>query len=280
MAWKKFEKACFKYLSDKHSGEFSFKSHGQSDSTKADVEVISFGKSKFFIEIKEDISQCCQFVVFPNDETKKFEVSAGVKSPDTQNRRAIVKFMDERYKKFSKVGSSGISLDIDKDILYGWVNDFYTAKKVKFFITKGDEYIIFPISKFSYYFDISAVYRKKRSGSNEPNKDNNYEEIEAGIKENSISGDVEFAFVGNKNRCFFHTNSNIEKQRIVCSNYTYQFKTNGHSKKIKAKNDYVYEVRRLSNTNNPNVICQLSLKKKRQEPTDLLMFEKDLANKE
>lgn len=280
MAWENFEKDCFRYLSDKYSGDFSFESHGEHDSTKADIEVVSSEESKFFIEIKEDSSQCCQFVVFPNDETKKFEISTGVKSPDTQNRRDIVQFMNERYKRFSKVGSKGIPIDIDKDVLYGWVDDFYTSKKVKFFITKGEKYIIFPISSFSYYFDICAFYRKKRSGSSEPNKDNNYEEIEAGIKENSISGDVEFAFVGNKNRCFFHSNSNIEKQRIVCPNYTYQFKTNGHSKKIKAKNDYVYEVRRLSNTNNPNVICQLSLKKKRQEPTDLLMFEKDLANKE
>lgn len=280
MAWEKFEKDCFKYLSDKYSGEFSFEAHGEHDSTKADIEVVSLEESKFFIEIKEDSSQCCQFVVFPNAETKKFEVSTDVKSPDTQNRQAIVQFMDERYKKFSKVGSSGISLDIDKNILYGWVNDFYTAKKVKFFITKGDEYILFPISNFSCYFDISAVYRKKKSGSSEPNKNNNLKEIEAWLKANSTSGIIEFAFVGNKNRCFFHTDANIEKKRIICSNYTYQFKSNKHSKKIKAKDDHVYEIRRLSNTNNPNVICPLSLKKKHQETTDLLMFEKDLANKE
>lgn len=278
--WKKFEKDCFKYLSDNYSGDFSFKAYGESDSTKADVEVIFCKESAFFIEIKEDSSQCCQFVLFPNKESKKFDVSTGVKSPDTQNRQAIVAFMDERYEKFSKVGTTGIPIKIDTGILYGWVNDFYTYKKIKFFITKSDNYIIFPMSKFSDYFDICAVYRRKRSGSSVTNEKNNLAELEAGIVDNSLAGTVEFSSVGGETRCFFHTNSNIHEKRIVCPNYTYLFKDNVHSKKVSLKKERVYEVRRLSNTSNPNVICQLSLKNRNQNPDDLLIFEKELKIKE
>ena len=46
------------------------------------------------------------------------------------------------------------------------------------------------------------------------------------------------------------------------------------------KKERVYEVRRLSNTNNPNVICQLALKNRHQNPDDLLLFEKELKVKE
>lgn len=278
--WKKFENDSFKYLTDNYSGDFSFKAQGKSDSTKADVEVILCEESAFFIEIKEDSSQCCQFVLFPNEETEKFDISTGVKSPDTNNRQDIIAFMDERYEKFSKVGTTGIPIEIDTDILYGWVNDFYTYKKVKFFITKSNNYIIFPISKFSNYFDICAFYRKKRSGSSETNKKNNLAELETGIADNSLTGIVEFSFVGGKNRCFFHTDLNIHEKRIVCPNYTYLFKDNEYSKKVSLKKERVYEVRRLSNTNNPNVICQLALKNRHQNPDDLLLFEKELKVKE
>lgn len=278
--WKEFEKDCFKYLSEKYTGDFSLEPHGESDSTKADVEIVFADDSNFFIEIKESSSQCCQFVLFPNKELKNFEVSTDVKSPNTHNRQAIVEHMNGNYKKYSKVGRNGIPIDVEKDILYGWVADFYTAKKVKFFMTKGDEYIIFPIGKFAHYFDICAFYRKKPSGSGEPSKKNNLTEIDEGIKEYSLSGMIEFVSIEGKTRCFFHTDSNIHKKRIVCANHTYQFKSNKHSKKVPLKKEHVYEVRRLSNTANPNVICQLSLKNSSQISDDLLAFEEALKNRE
>lgn len=279
--WKKLEKDCYKYLLTKYTGGFSFTAYGESDSTKADIKVTFENESNFFIEIKGNDSQCCQFVLFPNEETEKFDVSEGVKSPDTENRKAIISYMDERYDQYCKVGTTGIPIDISTDILYGWVSDFYTAKNVKFFITKGREYIIFPLSKFSEHFDICASYRKKKSGSNEPNKNKNSAELEVGINENSLEGIFEFAFIGDKNRCFFHTDSNnLHKKRMVCPYYTYLFKDNEYSKQVTLQKGHVYEVRRLSNTANPNAICQLTLKTRNQNSDDLLAFENELKIEE
>lgn len=78
--------------------------------------------------------------------------------------------MNNDYKKFCKVNKIGISVDIDTNVLFGWVNDFYSFKNVKFFMSEGNEILIFPIEKFSNYFDIRAIYRRKKSGSSEPNK--------------------------------------------------------------------------------------------------------------
>lgn len=60
---------------------------------------------------------------------------------------------------------------------------------------------------------------------------------------------------------------------MMCEEHTYQFKDNNYSKTLSKSMKYVFEVRRLSNTNNPNVICQLSLKKTVQDKKDLQAFE-------
>ena len=94
-----------------------------------------------------------------------------------------------------------------------------------------------------------------------------------------IQGTLEYKFVSGKTRCFFHSDEPLHKRRMMCDEYTYQFKDNKYSKTLSKTKNYVFEVRRLSNTSNPNVICQLSLKKTEQDKKDLETFE-DLMNKE
>lgn len=278
--WKKFEKGCFEYLCKEYGKNIVINAYGESDSTKADVEFVVTSNNTFFVEVKENKSQCCQFVVFPNETSKKFDVSAGVKSPDTNNKRAIIEYMNDNYETFCKVNTTGIPINIDSDILYGWVNDFYKPKNVQFFMTKGNGYIIAPIENFSELFNISAVYRIKKSGSNNPSQRNNLNEIEEGFKREKLFGQLEFIKVGKKYKCFFHSKLNNNEKRIVCNEYTYLLVENEHSAKISKKEKYVYEVRRLSNTANPNVICELSLKYKNQKPNDLAAFKKAINMEE
>ena len=54
-------------------------------------------------------------------------------------------------------------------------------------------------------------------------------------------------------------------------------KDNSYSKKIAQKKENVFEIRRLSNTINPNVICQLTLKKTSQDMEDLMSFENTIT---
>lgn len=128
-------------------------------------------------------------------------------------------------------------------------------------------------SSFSGYFTIEAFYRRKTSSSAEPNESNNNSEILQGLNEEGISGIIEYKPVGGKTRCFLHSDTNIHKRKMMCEEHTYQFKDNNYSKTLSKSKKYVFEVRRLSNTSNPNVICQLSLKKTVQDQKDLQAFE-------
>lgn len=278
-SWEELENRCYEYLKKLYPKTPSIEAYGKSDSTKADIKVEVSASDEFYIEVKAASSQCCQFVIFPNSNTKQFDFSSSNKVPCFDNCKNIISYMNGFYKKYHRVGKKGIPIDVDKSTLYGLVQDFYYLKKVKFFMTEKNDFIIFPSDSFSRYFDINCFYRKKTSGSSEPNEENNNTEIIEGLKNNDIPGTIEYHPVGEKIRCFLHTIQDINKSRMVCTNYTYQFKQNKYSQIIAKKSSNVYEVRRLSNTSNPNVICQLSLKQDFQDKHDLENFKKIMRKK-
>ncbi|MBR3844492.1 MAG: hypothetical protein IKM39_03180 [Clostridia bacterium] len=275
--WEELENKCYKYLQQIYGGKNSIEPFGKSDSTKADIKIVTESKQEFFVEVKAGNSQCCQFVLFPNEDTKQFDFSKRNKVPLSDNCKKIIAYMNGRYKTYQKVGKNGIPVNVDSSVLYGLVHDFYSSKNVKFFMTEGTDIIIFPSKSFSKYFDIEAFYRRKTSGSSEPNETTNATEIAQGLLEEGIVGTIEYKCVGQKTRCFLHTNLNLHKQKMICTDYTYQFKDNQYSKKVHKQNKNVFEVRRLSNTSNPNVICQLSLKNTLQNKDDYHIF-KEIMN--
>ena len=61
-------------------------------------------------------------------------------------------------------------MENDSDIFANWIIQIYKDKGVKFFITNN--YTILPVERFQDYFDISAKYRTKRSGSRNVGKKN------------------------------------------------------------------------------------------------------------
>lgn len=239
--WEYLENKCYEYLKKLYGNNASIEPFGKSDSTKADIKV-STGSIDFFVEVKAGDSQCCQFVLFPNENTEKFDFSKRNKVPLSDNCQKIIAHMNGLYKKYHKVGKKGIPVTVDASILYGLVNDFYSIKNVKFFMTEGTDIIIFPLEKFSEYFYIEAFYRRKTSGSSVPNEVNNNAEIIQGLSDEGICGTVEYKNVGGKIRCFLHTDERLHKKRMVCEEYTYQFKDNKFSKTLVKNKSNVFEV--------------------------------------
>ncbi len=274
--WEEFENECYEQLKSLYSEICKLEAYGQSDSTKADIKIITNNNNEFFIEVKDRNSQCCQFVLFPNEEKRCFDFSDKNKVSLTENCKSIIEYMNNHFDYYKKVSTKDLPINVDKEILYGLVHDFYTIKNVKYFMTKGSEYIVFPINKFSEYFDIEAVYRKKKSGSSEPNEKNNNKEIIKLLNNEKIDYDLEYVKVDKKTRCFIHMDNNFDKIRLIGDYYTYQFKNNKYSQRLPKERNYIFELRRLSNTSNPNVICQLTLKKDIQEQEHLKTFEKTI----
>lgn len=278
-SWEELENKCYKYLKQKYGQNTIIEPYGKSDSTKADIKIITAANIEFFIEVKAKNSQCCQFVLFPNNDTKSFEFSKRNKVPLSDHCQSIISHMNERYEKYCCVGKKGIPVNVSSSTLYGLVNDFYSQKNVRFFMTEGTDLLIFPSTSFANYFNIEAFYRKKTSGSTEPKEASDTFEIVQGLNENDILGIIEYKSVNEKIRCFLHTDINIKNRKIICKKHTYQFADNNNSKTLSKSKYYVFEVRRLSNTCNPNIICQLSLKKTIQDTNDLQEFENSI-NKE
>ena len=107
----------------------------------------------------------------------------------TEACKTIIEYMEKNYSRYYKPTQSGIAIDVTADTLYNLVDEYYSSKLVKFFMTKdyNGNYIIFPAAKFKNYFDITSCYRKKKSGSSEPSEIH-IPEIEQALIEYSING--------------------------------------------------------------------------------------------
>ena len=169
----------------------------------------------------------------------------------------------EMEQNFDDCNISAKDLPISQKVIYDWVKNYYlNVKKSSYCITRSNlGFIIFPIENIDKYFEFSAKYRVKKSGSSNPTQ-NNKNEIEQILREINISASIDMT----NSECSARFTYNKDKF-ILCGNkYKYQFTQDGS----------VYKIRRLSNTSNANFIVSIKLKEEKQNSADLIQFESDL----
>ena len=261
---EKFERDAIGYLNEKYSDNNRIKFIGgdTSDSTKSDIEVVIDGDTRFFIEAKDAAAQAGQFVLLPDTDAKAFIFSEKNKSEPDEFTRQMTAYMNKNFDKYNNAGTKGESLDIDNSIFAKWIKRHYEEKRVLFFITKKNNYAIFPIGKFEEYFTVSASYRIKKSGSTSPSKKN----IEA-VKDKILSIYHSAVFSQEGKKAFASIDEDVSQEIFVVGKYRY---------KLSEKQNGKYEIRQLSNTCNKNVIFSLKVKKE-QDAEDLLAFKKALG---
>lgn len=270
--WQKCEAECLKYLQTKYSKEgFSFEAEGGSNSTKSDILFKKFGAVAFYIESKMAQAQCGQFVAFPNNDSRTFEYSRQNAYSASIYSEQILEKMAEDYDRYKNPGTDGIDLLMDDSLFYSWIGEFYKEKNVKYFIIEKDvgnnnmnssNFIIFPIEHFQHYFNVSAKYRRKKSGSSNPTE-NDYSEITKVTKSEGFT--ITDFYSNDGKHLLVKMNAAPGTYKIIGENHTFQFKnTSG--------NEFV--VTRLSNTNNPNVIFSIGLIQEQQQ-RDLDKFERE-----
>lgn len=260
--WQICEKECLKYLKANFAdNKYNFEAEGGSDSTKSDILLTKSGIAIFYIESKMKQAQCGQFVAFPNTDSNSFDYSKANAYPENIQSEAILDKMTEDFDRYKNPGTDGTELLMDKSYFYSWICEFYKAKGVKYFIIekevgndnmKSDNFVIFPIEHFQSYFDVIALYRRKKSGSANPSE-NDYREIEKaatseGFSIKKIYKDGKYVFV--------KMNAEPMTYKIIGESHTYQFKN---------EKEDIFKVTRLSNTSNPNVIFSISLVQDQQE---------------
>lgn len=263
--WARLETEVTEWLNSVNSdSNISFQQCGGSDSTVSDIQIMVNNKpTGKFIEVKSANSQAGQFVLFPNMTTRTFEYSTKNHS-DYNNPinglvvSEILDFMDENFDSYANAGTKG------KEILFSnigaedtsrffalWIADYYSnVKHAEWLATKdsNNNIILLPFSKLAEYFNVTACYRVKKSGSSSVKGScKTLETVKQAIINLNPDNVPKFTIVNNKLYVKFET---IPKN---LGNADYHLA-------IKGDWGTLFEVRKLSKTFNSNVIFSLKLK--------------------
>lgn len=244
--WQDFEKNCCDYLNRKYGSYAMFDCEGGADSTRPDIYVRTKNGKSFYIEAKHCPAQCGQFVLIPDISTEAFVYSPLNDTPINSFARAIMQHMNADFESFKEAGTSGkdIIMENGSQVFANWIIDHYKNKGTKFFITNN--YVIFPIEEFAQYFYVTAKYRIKRSGSSSVGK-----------------GSIPFVkrVIDSLNLPITNYRVDDSKLFVSCSKYIHdvRFRYNGYEYMFSQRGSE-YEIRKLSNTFNANVIFSIDLK--------------------
>lgn len=247
--WEEFEQNATEFLSALHP-EFTFKNFGNTNSNVPDIEVYDKSNNHIFnMEIKYSPSQAGQIVVLDNDGT--FEFSKKSKNELVPATDSLIKYLNENYNTYSNVAQSSIPIEIDSSILYSFIVEQYRLKSNKWIISSTkvtnldtQSICLIPLEEIDSNFKVSAVLRRKKSGTREiPKSMRNTAEklisviceepiIEEDGKKTYLIGDI-------------GTNSYTLPENLYLS---------------KKDTPHKYEIRKRSNTNNANIMFSLELK--------------------
>lgn len=165
--------------------------------------------------------------------------------------KMIMLHMNQSFDEYREAGTTGkdiIFADAQK-IFANWIIESYKRKNVMYFIT--NDFTILPIEQFADYFEISAKYRIKRSGSSSVGKNR----IATYTRLLSDNKKQLFEITGTRtdgNKLYVSSDKELHNLRFKDDTYEYMFSIRNNE----------YEVRKLSNTYNANVIFSIKFKNK------------------
>ena len=241
--WLAFEVQCTRHLNDKFGHLATFRHLGGEDSTVSDIEVKPKRGGKFFMDAKMTPAQCGQFVLLPNVSRGCFVFSDRNKTRLTPQVQAIIDHMNTDFEAYKEAGTAGKDIDLNDGgkVFCDWIVSTYLQKGTEFFITNG--YTILPIRDFAKHFDVTATYRVKRSGS-------------ASVGTRKAPSIIQYIksknypiskYCTEDDKLFVYSSSYLHDKRFVFGDYEYMFSARGDR----------YEIRKLSNTFNANVIFSI-----------------------
>lgn len=261
--WELLENECITYLQNKYPA-IKFEWTGKENPTKSDI-LIRTKNMSFYIEVKSPLSQCGQFVLIPDLQNQVFIYSSKNKSPIFDPTKKIISYMDFNFAKYVNATTIAKEINLDESIYANWIIDYYSFKQVRFVITKNKEdYLIFPLHKIADYFQIKCFYRIKKSGSSHTTVFSKNDLIT--WWKLSVNG----KFIVENKKLYFNSNDDLQNHKIHTLNSTYLLHQVSSNK---------YEIRKLSNTFNANVIFQIKLKgDSKQSLSDLEEFKSTLKD--
>lgn len=258
--WEIFENDCVDFLNNTYgSDDVKFVGKGKSNSTISDIEVIINKKSTFFIETKMPKAQSGQFVLLI--EGNKFIYSPRNKEVENDYTNFIKDYINANFNFYENVNTSALAINLPDSYFAKWIKGHYINKGVKYVITSyKKKFIIFPINKYDDYFNVTANFRRKSSGS-QPWPKKYFNNTEEYFKKD-LSNEV--CLTQKNNKTFLESSNDLNKHQYSISDINCQLS-------LKAEN--MYEIRKLGKTKNPNVIFSVNCIKS-QDRSDLDCFVK------
>lgn len=165
--WEKFEIESCHYLNKVYSSlPVSFHQEGGKNSVTSDIKAYKGEEHLFSIEAKYSPSQSGQFVLV--EDNGIYSLSKESKFENNEYTQAIIDYLNENKESFTPKGQRAININFDQNVFAQWITEHYKRKDSYFVITSAklnDYKAILPIEEIKNYFDVSAVIRRKRSGT-------------------------------------------------------------------------------------------------------------------
>jgi hypothetical protein len=250
--WQEFEKNATSFL-DKYFKDtnINFVNQGGSDSTTSDIKMYQQNNLIGTIEAKYIPSQSGQIVVL--SDGSKFIFSNGSKNTINDNTNIIIEHINNNYNYYKNVKTAGLPINVKEEVLFNWVKETYKNKNVSWIVSSNqynnlskNTVLLIPLEEINQYFNISAVLRRKKSGT----------------AHLAVSSETLF----------------IEKLKDIVNEEDYELSCDGKKYLLKLKKEldskYISEeyflsntnvenefyVKKRSGTNNPNIVFSLNYK--------------------
>lgn len=248
--WESFELYCTNYLNENFGEYATFTHQGGADSTVPDIYVKTKNGNAFYIEAKHSPAQCGQFVLLPNIQNCCFEYSVKNKTSVNTYSNTIKEYMEKFFDEYREADTKGKDIIFENcsEIFAKWIIQNYKANEVKYIIT--NDFMIIPVEDILDYFEISSKYRIKRSGSGNAGKEfiANFDKI---LNTDNFSKFMILSIRTKDSKLFVKSSIDLHNKRFIYKNHEYMF----------SQRDSEFEVRKLSNTYNANVIFSIKLRK-------------------
>lgn len=246
--WQIFEQQSLKYLETKYPNNV-YKIIGGSNSTMGDIQVFNESHIHLYdIEIKLCPSQAGQFVIC--DEGTCFSYSKRNKHQQNIYSSSIISYINKNFERFQGVTQSSIPILVNEDILYNYLISHFKNKNCKYIIASNglnSEIFHFPIEKIPEYLIVNAYLRRKKSGSRKlPKKEYSIASSLLQTSYSHLPGIIELG-----KDLLYQPDTPLDTTNLYF----------GDSYYLSEIKENTYKVRKISKTNNPNVIFSLQIKK-------------------
>ncbi len=248
--WQLLEQNSYEYLISKINDCFGFTfniyKEGNLNSNTSDIKISKDNNLITYIEVKSHTSQAAQFVLTFNDGKYDFSLKNKCNRKYCQ---PIIDYLNEHINEYSDISSKGLLIPINPTTSYKRIIDYYkNEKNVDFIITDVDsKMILFEVENIKNYFHVFCNIRRKKSGSRKISK-KYIDDLIAYIKNKYDIDKYEII----SNHLYVNSSKIIKNVYFSFSKFNCFL-----SLKDSNVNNYKYEARMLSNTNNINVIFTL-----------------------